>query len=170
VHDMGRDRNSPAGHSPSQGHGHARVRRVLVAIGLVCIALAVLGRGAGAQFWLTLTYTEAATAVLPALAYSLLWRGFTVRGLRWCVYGGTLVALVLLAFSPAVSGSPHALIPGADWSVFPLYSPGLVSIPAAFLLGAIGSRPARTPERPAPAPTEESAVAAGAGTAGAPAQ
>ena len=170
VHDMGRDRNSPAGHSPSQGHGHARVRRVLVAVGLVCIALAVLGRGAGAQFWLTLTYTEAATAVLPALAYSLLWRGFTVRGLRWCVYGGTLVALVLLAFSPAVSGSPDALLPGADWSVFPLYSPGLVSIPAAFLLGAIGSRSARTPERPAPAPREESAVAAGAGAAGTPAQ
>ena len=148
VHDMGRDRGSP----PGRGlvHGHVRARVGLVSVGVVCIGLAVLGRGADAQFWLTLTFTEAATVVLPALVYSLTWRPFTLSGLRWCVYGGTLVTLVLTALSPAVSGSPGALYPDADWSVFPLHSPGLVSVPVAFLLGRLGAR--RRPDEPEPAP------------------
>lgn len=145
VHDMGRDRTSPDGHRSAPGH--LRARTALILVGTACIGLAVAGRGANAQFWLTLTYTEAATVVLPALAYGLMWRRFTLRGLRWCVYGGTLVTLVLLALSPAVSGTPDALVPDADWSWFPLHSPGLVSIPAGFLLGALGS--AGRPQRPA---------------------
>ncbi|HEV7628219.1 MAG TPA: cation acetate symporter, partial [Streptomyces sp.] len=91
-------------------------------------------------------YTEAATVVLPALAFTLLRRGFALRGLRWIVYGGTLVTLVLLALSPGVTGSPHSLFPDADWNIFPLHSPGVISIPVAFLLGALGAR--RKPERP----------------------
>jgi SSS family solute:Na+ symporter/cation/acetate symporter len=138
VHDMGRRRNSPSGQSIT--HRPRQARLAMIAVGAVCITLAVLGRYAGAQFWLTVAYTEAATVVLPALAYSLLWRDFTVRGLRWCVYGGTLVALTLLALSPAVSGGPHALWPDADWNLLPLNSPGLISIPAAFLLGWTGTR------------------------------
>lgn len=148
VHDMGRDRGSPPGSRPV--HGHIRARLALVAVGVVCIGLAVLGRGADAQFWLTVTYTEAATVVLPALAYGLMWQPFSISGLRWCVYGGTLVALALLALSPGVSGSPDALFPDADWSYFPLHSPGLVSVPVAFLLGRLGGR--RDHGRPEPAP------------------
>ncbi|MFC4495411.1 cation acetate symporter [Streptomyces ovatisporus] len=155
VHDLGRDRHALSGHGPVPRR--LRARTALLLVGGVCIGLAVTGRTANAQFWLTLSYTEAATVVLPGVAYSLLWRRFTVRGLRWCVHGGTLVTVVLLALSPAVSGSPHALVPDADWSLFPLHAPGLVSIPAAFLLGALGSlrRPDKgTPARPGPQEAE----------------
>ena len=101
-----------------------------------------------AAMGLVLTYTEAATVVLPALGCTLLWPGFTLRGLRWCVYGGTLVTLALLAVSPAVSGSPDSVFPHEDWAVFPLYAPGLVSVPLAFLLAWAGTRltPASRPE------------------------
>jgi Na+(H+)/acetate symporter ActP len=137
VHDLRHEGRPAAGQGPAPGG--LRARTALLLVGGACIGLAVTGRTANAQFWLTLSYTEAATVVLPAVAYSLLWSRFTLRGLRWCVHGGTCITVALLALSPAVSGSPHALVPDADWSVFPLHAPGLVSIPAAFLLGALGS-------------------------------
>lgn len=31
------------------------------------------------------------------------------------------------------------MIPGADFAIFPLSNPGIISIPAAFLLGWLGS-------------------------------
>ena len=150
VHDMGRHRHAPAG--KVNPHRPLRARIALVIVGMVCIALAVFGRTADAQFWLVLTYTEAATVVLPALGCALLWRDFTLRGLRWCVYGGTLVTLALLAVLPAVSGSPDSVFPDEDWVVFPLYAPGLLSVPLAFLLAWAGTRltPASRIE-PAPA-------------------
>ncbi|WP_314177951.1 sodium:solute symporter family transporter [Streptomyces winkii] len=159
VHDMGRGRHANA----DQGAPHRplRARIALVLVGAVSIALAVFVRTADAQFWLTLTYTEAATVVLPALGCCLLWRNFTLRGLRWCVYGGTLVALGLLALSPAVSGGAGSLYPDGDWAVFPLHAPGVVSVPAAFLLAWAGSRltPARA-EAPATAPPQRPGRAA----------
>jgi len=160
VRDMGRARTSPAtGERAVSSPAWARL--ALIGVGAVCIVLAVLGRGADAQFWLTLTYTEAASVVLPALCYSLLWARFTVHGLRWCVYGGTLVTVVLLAFSPAVSGGPHALCPHADWHLFPLHAPGLISIPLGFLLGLLGSARTRSGNA-APAPAAAPQQHAGA--------
>ncbi|SCK12360.1 hypothetical protein [Streptomyces sp. WMMB 322] len=159
VHDMGRHRHAPAGRVAP--HRPLRARTALVAVGAACIALAVFARSADAQFWLVLTYTEAATVVLPALGCALLWRDFTLRGLRWCVYGGTLVTLTLLAVSPAVSGSPDSVFPDEDWALFPLYSPGLVSVALAFLLAWAGTRLTRRP-RPEPAPQDpQQAVAPG---------
>jgi len=154
VHDMGRVRALPPGHGTV--HGHIRARLALVLVGVVCVGLAVVGRGANAQFWLTLAYTEAAAVVVPALAYSLIRREFTMHGLRWCVYGGTLITLALLALSPAVSGGPHALYPDLDFAYFPLHSPGLVSIPAGFALGALGSRRAPGSTIPAQADVRQS--------------
>lgn len=51
--------------------------------------------------------------------------------------GGLISAIVLIAFSPVVSGSPTSMIPGANFAIFPLSNPGLVSIPLAFFLGWI---------------------------------
>ena len=48
-------------------------------------------------------------------------------------------SLLLIMFSPAVSGSDSAMIPGADFALFPLTSPGLVSIPLAFLAGIVAT-------------------------------
>ncbi|WP_051722822.1 hypothetical protein [Streptomyces albus] len=139
VHDTGRTR--PDGTwRPSRLPGGVRARLALFGAGSVSIALAVLGREANPQFWLVLSYTVAASAVLPALCVGLLWKRCTVAGLRWAVYGGTAVTVLLLLFSPAVSGAPDALFPHADWQLFPLRTPGILSIPAGFLLARLGNR------------------------------
>ena len=38
-----------------------------------------------------------------------------------------------------MSGGPASLFPGVDFQLFPLENPGLVSIPAGFLAGWIGT-------------------------------
>ncbi len=66
------------------------------------------------------------------------------------MYGGLISTIVLIVFSPAVSGSKTAMIPDADFAFFPLANPGIVSIPLAFALGIIGtlsSRDSGDPER-----------------------
>ena len=59
------------------------------------------------------------------------------------MYGGLAVCLILIVFSPAVSGpagpSATAMITAVDFHWFPLSNPGIVSIPVSFLLGVIGT-------------------------------
>jgi cation/acetate symporter len=81
----------------------------------------------------------AASANLPTILYSLFWKRFNTRGCLWSIYGGLIITIGLIAFSPAVSGGPTAMFPNADWSFFPLSNPGIVSIPASFLLGFLGT-------------------------------
>ncbi|MEU3187523.1 cation acetate symporter [Streptomyces sp. NPDC006923] len=116
------------------------VARVAAAgIGAVAIALSLLAQDLNVAFLVGLAFAVAASANLPVLLYSLFWRKFTTRGAVWSVYGGLIPAIVLVALSPVVSGSPDAIIPGADFHVFPLQNPGVVSIPLGFLAGWIGT-------------------------------
>ncbi|WP_282792364.1 cation acetate symporter [Streptomyces sp. CC224B] len=112
------------------------VARVAAAgIGVVAIGLGLLAKDLNVAFLVGLAFAVAASANLPVLLYSLFWRRFTTRGAVWSVYGGLVPALVLVALSPVVSGSPDALFPGVDFQYFPLDNPGLVSIPLGFLAG-----------------------------------
>src|SRR5690606_23532551 len=110
---------------------------------LVVGAAAIIG-GIGAQgqnvaFLVALAFAVAARANLPTILYSLFWSRFTTRGAVWSMVGGLASAVLLIAFSPVVSGSETSMIPGADFAVFPLSNPGIVSIPLGFLLGWLGS-------------------------------
>lgn len=87
----------------------------------------------------TLAMTLAASALAPVLVYTFLWRGFTRRGLLWSVYGASALTFALLAVSPLFSGSPSAAFPGLDFHATALVNPGLVTIPAGFALGWLGS-------------------------------
>ncbi|GAA0700378.1 cation acetate symporter [Kitasatospora atroaurantiaca] len=115
------------------------VRWSVVAVGGVGILLAIAAQGYNVQFLSSLAVAVAASAVLPALVYSLFWKRYNRTGLLWTVYGGLLVAFGLQFFSPTVSGSAFALFPHTDFHWFPLQTPGLVSVPAAFLLGWYGT-------------------------------
>ncbi|MER7536936.1 hypothetical protein ABTX77_19475 [Streptomyces sp. NPDC097704] len=55
------------------------------------------------------------------------------------MYGGLALCTVLAFFSPTVSGTAYALWPDVAFDWYPFHSPGLVSVPAAFLLGRLGS-------------------------------
>jgi cation/acetate symporter len=114
-------------------------RITAVVLGVVAIGLGILANGQNVAFLVSLAFAIAAAANLPTIVYSLYWRRFNTRGALWSMYGGLISTLVLIVFSPAVSGSATAMIPGAHFSWFPLSNPGIVSIPLAFVLGIVGT-------------------------------
>ncbi len=128
------------------GEEQVRVSRItVVVLGILGIVLGILANGQNIAFLVALAFAVAASANLPTILYSLYWRRFNTRGALWSMYGGLISAIVLIVFSPAVSGRPTSMLPGADFHWFPLQNPGLVSIPLAFLLGIIGTL--SSPER-----------------------
>ncbi len=117
-----------------------RVSRItVVVIGIASIILGILAMEQNVAFLVSLAFAIAASANLPTILYSLYWKRFNTTGAVASMYTGLGSALLLIFFSPAVSGSPSSMISGADWSIFPLTSPGLISIPLAFLAGWIGT-------------------------------
>lgn len=121
-----------------------RVARVAAfVIGGLSIALAIAAQGLNVAFLVALAFAIAASGNLPAILYSLFWKEFNTRGATWAIYGGLFSAVLLIAFSPIVSGATTSLIPldsGIAFNWFPLTNPGLVSIPFGFLMGYIGTK------------------------------
>ncbi|WP_063062524.1 solute symporter family protein [Nocardia sienata] len=117
-----------------------RVSRITaVVIGVLAIALGILANGQNIAFLVALAFAVAASANLPTILYSLFWRRFNTTGALFSMYGGLISTVVLIVFSPAVSGSPTAMLPDLDFDWFPLSNPGIVSIPLAFVLGVVGT-------------------------------
>ncbi|MEL4319121.1 sodium/solute symporter [Leifsonia sp. YIM 134122] len=114
-------------------------RRTVVVIGIVAIIGGIGANGQNVAFLVALAFAIAASANLPTILYSLFWKRFTTRGAVWSMYGGLVSAIVLIIFSPVVSGNETAMIKGADFDIFPLSNPGIVSIPLAFFLGWLGT-------------------------------
>lgn len=117
-----------------------RVSRITaVVIGVLAIGLGILANGQNIAFLVALAFAVAAAANLPTILYSLFWRRFNTTGALWSMYGGLISTIVLIVFSPAVSGTKTSMITGADFHWFPLSNPGIVSIPLAFVLGVVGT-------------------------------
>ena len=117
-----------------------RVSRItVVVLGIVSIILGILAMTQNVAFLVSLAFAIAASANLPTILYSLYWKRFNTTGAVVSIYTGLISALVLIFLSPAVSGTPTAMFPNADWSIFPLSSPGIISIPLGFLGGIIGT-------------------------------
>lgn len=117
-----------------------RVSHITVVIlGIASIILGILAMTQNVAFLVSLAFAIAASANLPTILYSLYWRRFNTTGAVASIYGGLISCLLLIFLSPAVSGAPSAMFPNADWSIFPLTSPGLISIPIGFLCGYIGT-------------------------------
>ncbi|MFE9741340.1 transporter [Streptomyces sp. NPDC006477] len=122
------------------GIGEPAVLRLsVVALCAVSLLLTTAVHRYPIEFLLAFSLSLAATCVFPAVVYSFFWTGFNRRGLLWLVYGGLSLCTLLTLASPAVSGTKYALMPEQDFNLFPLHTPGLVSVPAAFLLGWLGS-------------------------------
>ncbi|MER7752899.1 cation acetate symporter [Kitasatospora sp. NPDC097643] len=144
---------SGAGSAESAGeaseHQEVGVARIAaVGIGAAAIAISLFAQQLNVAFLVGLAFAVAASANLPVLLYSLFWSRFTARGAVWSVYGGLIPAIVLVTFSPVVSGTKVALFPGVDFHWFPLENPGLVSIPLGFLAGWIGTITSPEPADP----------------------
>jgi cation/acetate symporter len=122
-------------------------RITALVIGAVAILGGIIANGQNIAFLVALAFAVAASANLPTILYSLFWKRFNTQGALWSIYGGLAVCLLLIVFSPAVSGKPvdpvtgksDSMLQGVDFHWFPLDNPGIVSIPVAFLLGYLGS-------------------------------
>ncbi|MGW6745176.1 solute symporter family protein [Streptomyces sp. NPDC055025] len=114
-------------------------RWATVAIGVVSIGLGALARDLNVAGLVALAFAVAASANLPTILYSLFWKRFTTQGALWSIYGGLASSVLLVLFSPVVSGKPTSMFPDVDFHFFPLENPGLISIPLGFLLGWLGT-------------------------------
>src|SRR3954469_18169611 len=133
-------------------NGEIKVARITaIVIGAIAIGLGILALQAGLNiaFLVALAFAIAASANLPTILYSLFWKRFTTQGALWSIYGGLIVCIGLIIFSPVVSGapinpatgvSPSLFQPPVDFHWFPLNNPGLISIPIAFFLGWLGTK------------------------------
>jgi len=122
-------------------------------IGGIAILLAIPAQKLNIAFLVALAFAVAASANLPSLLYNLFWRRFNTRGATWSIYGGLVSCVVLVAFSPVVSGkvlpdgTTGSLFPlGVDFHWFPLENPGIISIPLGFLFGWLGTITSKDPE------------------------
>ncbi|MEU0506600.1 cation acetate symporter [Nocardia sp. NPDC005998] len=132
-------------------HKQVKVSRITaVVIGALAIGLGILANGQNIAFLVALAFAVAAAANLPTILFSLFWKRFNTTGALFSMYGGLISTIVLIVFSPAVSGTKTSMIPGSDFDWFPLSNPGIVSIPLAFVLGVVGTfLGGRKPEDPA---------------------
>ncbi|MES5821985.1 cation acetate symporter [Streptomyces sp. RG80] len=110
-----------------------------LAVGVPAILLATLVQHRSLQPLVTLSFCLGASAIAPALVYSLFWRRYTRTGLLCTLIGGSLTVLLLMPGTNLVSGSAVSAFPDADFNWFPFTTTGLVSIPAGFALGWLGT-------------------------------
>lgn len=73
-------------------------------IGAISIVLSIYAQSLNVAFLVALAFAVAASGNLPAILYSLFWKRFNTSGAVWAIYGGLLAAVVLVFFSPVVSG------------------------------------------------------------------
>jgi cation/acetate symporter len=105
----------------------------------VAIVGGILVNGLNIAFLVALAFAVAASANLPTILYSLFWKRFNTTGALWSIYGGLASCVLLIIFSPVVSGEKSVIFKSVDFHVFPLSNPGIVSIPLSFLLGIVGT-------------------------------
>ncbi|MFH8772203.1 cation acetate symporter [Streptomyces sp. NPDC017958] len=110
-----------------------------LAIGVPTILLATLVQTYSLQPLVTLSFCLGASALAPALVYGLFWRRYTRSGLMGTLLGGSLTVMLLMPGTNLVSGSPVSAFPHADFNWFPFTTTGIVSIPAGFFFGWLGT-------------------------------
>ncbi|WP_435854631.1 cation acetate symporter [Streptomyces longwoodensis] len=123
--------------SPSREMLLARLSALTVGVPTVLLAAQIQHRSL--QPLVTLSFCVGASALAPALVYSLFWRRYTRTGLLATLIGGTLAVLVVMPGTRLVSGSPGSAFPEADLNWFPFTTTGLVTIPLGFALGWLGT-------------------------------
>jgi cation/acetate symporter len=127
-------------HGEADPREEVKVARITaVCVGVLAIVGGIAANGQNVAFLVALAFALAASANLPTLLYSLFWKRFNTRGTLWSIYGGLTSCVLLIVFSPAISGSKSSVFPDADFAIFPLSNPGIVSIPLSFLAGFLGT-------------------------------
>ena len=102
--------------------------------GALAVVLGLLFENTNVAYMVGLAFAVAASANFPALFLSIFWRRFTTGGAVASMWIGALSAITLIVLSPVVW---HDVL-GKD-AIFPLKSPGLVTIPLSFIVAIVVS-------------------------------
>jgi cation/acetate symporter len=117
-----------------------RVARITALVtGSAAIVGGVLANGQNVAFLVALAFAFAASANLSTILYTFFWKRFNTNGTLWGIYSGLTSCLLLVIFSPVVSGTEDSIFPGIDIAFFPLSNPGIISIPVSFICAYLGT-------------------------------
>ncbi|MEA3211119.1 MAG: cation/acetate symporter [Chthoniobacter sp.] len=120
-------------------------RITALVIGALAIFLVIQLQTINVAFLVGLAFAVAASAHLPVIVLSVVWRRFTTAGAAAGLGVGLLASLALIIISPTIMGIDAPTVAAArrhliqHAAIFPLTNPGLVSIPLAFLAAILAS-------------------------------
>src|SRR5687767_1887493 len=124
-------------------HEQVRVARLAtVVFGAAAVGLGILFKGQNVAFMVGLAFAIACSANFPPLLLSIVWRRFNTTGAVCSIACGAFLSVLLIVLSPTV----WVDLMGNASAVFPLRNPAIVSMPAAFLAGIVGSLMTREPD------------------------
>jgi cation/acetate symporter len=110
-------------------------KRATIALGVLAIGLGIAFKGQNVAFMVGLAFAIAASANFPALVLSILWKKFSTVGATASIATGAILAVGLIVISPTV----WVDVLGNAQAIFPWKNPALISLPAAFAAGWLGS-------------------------------
>lgn len=116
----------------------AAARYASIGVSIVSILLALFAQSMNVAFLVSLAFCIAASANLPVILYTIYWKRFNTTGAISAMLTGLISALVLVALSPNVWG-PEGTAIFVGTALFPLTNPAIISVPAGFIAGFIGS-------------------------------
>ncbi len=135
-----------------------------VGLGVCAILLGLAFKNVNVAFMVGLAFAVAASANFPALLLSITWKRFTTAGAVASIWTGLLVAVVLIALSPTVWIDVFQKgVTNPSPAPFPMKSPALFSMGAAFLVAIAVSLFTREPEAEALFESEKLRTYAGIG-------
>ncbi|MBI5524402.1 MAG: cation/acetate symporter ActP [Desulfarculus sp.] len=113
-----------------------------VVFGICAVLLGILFKGQNVAYMVGLTFAIACSANFPALLMSIVWKKFTTQGAVWSIITGTILSAGMIILSPTV----WVEVLGNKAPVIPLRNPAIISMTAAFVVGAVVSLMAPDPE------------------------
>ena len=113
-------------------------RSASIGVAVFSILLALFAQNMNVAFLVALAFCVAASANLPVIVYTIYWKRFNTTGAIWAMLSGLMTAIVLVSLSPNVfAADGSAIITGTP--LFPLTNPAIISVPAGFLGGVVGT-------------------------------
>lgn len=118
-------------HGEASEHEQFRAARFTAAgISVAAIILALVLQGQNVAFLVALAFAVAASANVPVILLLIFWRGFNTAGAVTGMLTGLASSVGLVILSPTIMG---------DGAIFPLSSPGIISVPLGFLGCVLGT-------------------------------
>ena len=114
-------------------------RYASIGISILSIILALFAQNLNVAFLVSLAFAVAASANLPVIIYTIYWRRFNTNGALWAMAVGLISSIGLVAIGPNVFHPEIGKAMFVGNPLFPLTTPGLVSIPLGFLAGFVGT-------------------------------